>query len=326
MAVLYLMEQGSALKKEGERLVVEKDGLKLLDVPLIKIDTILIYGNVQVTTQAMSLLFEHGIETAFLTVMGELKGQLTPRKSRNIILRVAQFQRATDEEYALRVAQAVVKTKIQNQLYLMKQFVYKYPTADFTSAFRLMDDALDSVARKTKVANLLGVEGSSTAAYFKCLREMFRSEIGFGGRNRRPPQDEANALLSFGYVLVMNELTSLLEAVGFDPYIGFLHSIDYGRPSLSLDLLEGFRQPIVDRLVLTVCNKRILGKGDFEARDGGIYLKKDGMKTFFTAYEEWMNRERKTGGSFRDLMREQAQSLSKAIRSGQVYAPYSPEV
>lgn len=325
MAILYLTEQGSTLKKEGNRLIVEKDDSKLLDVPLINIDAVLVYGNIQLTTQAISLLFEHGIETAFLTMTGELKGQLTPRKSKNNLLRMAQYRCAHDAAITLLLAKTIVGAKIQNQMYLMKQFVYKYPEVNFSAEFRLIQEALQAIERKQAVGNLLGAEGNAGATYFRSLRSMFIAEIKFNGRNRRPPQDEANALLSFGYSLILNELTSLLDAVGFDPYIGFLHGIDYGRPSLALDLLEEFRQPVVDRFVLTLCNKRILQKSDFEQRDGGFYLTKNGLKAFFTAYEAWMNKPRKEAGSFREIIRQQVYQLSKTLQQGKPYAPLTME-
>lgn len=332
MPTLYLTEQGAVLKKEGRRLVVEKQGEKLLDVPLIKIDAILIYGNVQVTTQALSLLFESGVETAFLTMEGKLKGQLTPIKSKNVPLRMAQYRRAHEREFKLKVARTIVRAKIENSISVLRRYQYNHPEVDFTDRVKKLDRFLQSLERKTEAQTLLGVEGSATVEYFSGLKEMFRGELRFQGRNRRPPRDPVNSLLSFGYVLVFNELTSLLDAMGFDPYIGFLHGIDYGRPSLALDILEEFRAA-VDRFVLTLCNKRVFKPEDFEDRpaseDGavkGVYLKKEPLKKFFVEYERWIGEKRgKDRLSFRDRFRLQSQRMSKAILEGVGYKPYKME-
>ena len=322
MSTLYLTEQGAVLKKTGRRLLVEKDGEKLLDVPLIKLDSVLIYGNVQLSTQAISTLLAEGVETSFLTMEGRLKGQLIPMKAKNIVLRMAQYERARDEAFALNVAQAIVRRKIGNHLALVRKFQYRYPDRDFASSVRMWKRLLRDLERKTKARTVLGVEGMAAAEYFQCLSEMFIADLRFSGRNRRPPRDPVNALLSLGYVMITNELWSLLNGMGFDPYIGFLHGIDYGRPSLALDLLEELRAPVVDRLVLYLANKRILREDDFETREGGVYLKREGMKVFLREYERWMNRRNKDGRSFRDAMKGQAQTIAKTIREDTVYEPY----
>ena len=152
---------------------------------------------------------------------------------------------------------------------------------------------------------------------------MFRRNLTFGGRNRRPSRDPVNALLSFSYMLFLNKIYSLLEATGFDPYLGFLHKIDYGRPSLALDLLEEFRAPIVDKFVLNLSNRNILKESDFKKKeDGGVYLKPDSLKTFFAHYNKWMNKKRKKS-SFRDIIKNQVYALQKAISGDKMYVPYT---
>lgn len=322
MPTLYLTEQGAVLRKEGRRLIVEKDGERLLDVPLIKLESVLIYGNVQFSTQTLSTLLGAGIETSFLAMDGRLKGQLVPPKAKNVVLRMAQYDRAHDPAFCLRVAKAIVRRKIENAFGLVRRFNYRYPDRDFSRAYALADRILTQLERKTRANTVLGLEGVATAEYFKCLSAMFIADLRFLGRNRRPPQDEVNALLSFGYVLVGNEVSSLLHAMGFDPYIGFLHHIDYGRHSLALDLLEEFRGPVVDRLVLYLANKRILQRRHFERRDGGVYLTSEGLKIFLKEYERWMTRSNKDRQCFRDALKHQATVMARAVREGGSYVPY----
>ena len=263
MSTLYLTEQGAVLRQAGERVVVENDGEKLLDVPLFKVDTILIYGMVQVTTQALSMLLEAGVELAFLTMDGRLKGQLTPPKAKNVVLRMNQYRRAIDPEFSLTMAKQVVRGKVENGLAALRRFRYNHPEIEMKDCDERLQTALQTLERKTTASTVLGVEGIAAVAYFDGLARMCLGELKFKGRNRRPPQDPINALLSLGYVMVGNELSSLLDGMGFDPYIGFLHGIDYGRQSLALDMVEEFRCPVVDRFTLYLANRNMLRADDF---------------------------------------------------------------
>lgn len=325
MPVLYLTEQGSVLRQAGERVVVEKEGEKLLDIPLFKVDAILIYGMVQVTTQALSMLLEAGVELAFLTVEGKLKGQLTPPKAKNVVLRMGQYRRANEPEFALRTARSIVRGKIENGLMALRRFRYNHPEIDMADCEARLQEALTALERKTTPPTVLGVEGIAAVAYFDGLARMCLGELKFRGRNRRPPQDPINALLSLGYVMVGNELASLLDGMGFDPYLGFLHGIDYGRQSLALDLLEEFRCPVVDRFTLYLANRNMLRVDDFEGRDGGVYLKKEGLKRYFAEYEKWINAKDQPRKSFRDIFKAQAGSMARAITEGVEYTPYKLE-
>ena len=155
---------------------------------------------------------------------------------------------------------------------------------------------------------------------------MAPAEIGFETRNRRPPRDPLNALLSFGYVLAGNEIQALLDAMGFDPYLGFFHQIEYGRPSLALDLLEEFRAPLVDRFSLRLLNLRILTRESFTPTpEGGVVLEREALKRYFAAYEKELTQPIALGGdtaSFRDLFRRQAGRLARALTQGEVYEPF----
>lgn len=327
MSTLYLTEQGSKLRKEGRRLVVEKEGEKFLDVPIFKIDSVLIFGNVQISTQALRLFLENGVETAFLNLSGQLKGKLSPLKAKNVYLRMGQYRLAQDEEFKVRLARKIVATKMGNCMSILRKHKYNHPHPQFDASITKLKKYLTILSRKTKANTILGIEGCSAVEYFTALSIVFRKGLQFSGRNRRPPRDPVNALLSYGYVLVGNRILSLLEAVGFDPYIGFLHQIDYGRPSLALDILEEFRGPIVDRLVINLANKGILKDEDFEKReDNGVYLRRDGQKTFFREFEKWMGNKIKVGRgeiSFNEAIKRQIHRLSNTIKTGCSYEPFS---
>jgi len=331
MATLYITEQGSILRKTGDRIIVEKDEQALLDVPCHKVDAVLIFGAVQVTIQALSELLEHGIELALFTRHGRLKGQLTPIKSKNIVLRMAQFERARDPAFVLQTARALVRAKIGNAMTVLRRFAYNHPEQKSALDIEVarLETHLASIDRVQELAALNGLEGIAGRAYFAGLAQMVLADLLFPGRRRRPAPDPINALLSFGYTLIGNELHSLLDGMGFDPYLGFLHQIDYGRPSLALDLLEEFRHPLVDRLTLTLINKRILQEADFalDPASGSMYLTPEAMKVYFRHFERWMLEERidspdgqKLG--FRRVFQLQAQRMADAVRTGAVYQPF----
>lgn len=328
MPTLYLTEQGSKLIKTSKRLVVKKDNEILLEVPEFKVDQVLIFGNIQITTQAMAFLLDNDISTSFLSIRGKLKGKLLPVESKNVYLRITQYERFKDEEFKLMIAKNIVAGKIRNQRAILQRFARNHPEIDFSEAIDELKECLRILEAKNKVSTVIGVEGRASAIYFKCFSSMFRKELKFDTRERRPPTDPINSLLSLGYTMLSNECLSILSAIGFDPYIGFLHSLEYGRPSLGLDLAEEFRQPIVDTLTLALINKEILKPEDFEeGEDKAVFLKPESRKIYFSHYEKKMHSTLedaiiKEVIDYRKILYNQAQKLAKSIKTGEPYKPY----
>lgn len=327
VAILYLTEQGSTLRKESKRLIVEKEGKILAEIPEFKIEKVLIFGNIQLTTQAIKFLLESGIETSFLNIHGKLIGRLSPIESKNIELRMTQYKRFHDEDFRLQVAKSIVEGKIRNMKVVLQKYQRNHPEISFESFIEELDILLQELPRKERVSSVFGLEGRASATYYSCFGKMFRKELQFEFRTKHPPLDPVNALLSLGYTLITNEMLSAVVSIGFDPYIGFLHGIEYGRPSLPLDLIEEFRAPIVDRLVLEIVNKGILGAEDFERTEEGVYLKESPRKTFFTQYEKRMletlqNPDDGTETNWRKLFTHQAQKFAKTLKEGLPYTPY----
>jgi CRISPR-associated protein Cas1 len=326
MAVLYLTEQRSIVRKTSDRLIVEKDQEVLLEVPCLKLDTVLIFGNVQVTTQALIEMLDHGIELAYLSLSGKLRGQLTPPKARNIQLRMNQYDASRSEVFCLRLARTLVSAKIGNAVAVLRRFRRNHPELILSSEVQEVQALREGAEQAVSLESLLGIEGTAAARYFGLLGKMAPAEMGFHGRNRRPPRDPLNALLSFGYVLVTRELQSLLDAIGFDPYLGAYHQPDYGRPSLALDLLEEFRAPLVDRLSLTLLNSRALQRDDFVSTpEGGIELRREAMKRYFAAYEKELAQPLSLEEgelSFRQIFRRQAERLIHVFMDNAQYEPF----
>lgn len=326
MPVLYVTEQQSIIRKTSDRLVVEKEGTVLMEIPCLKLDTILIFGNVQVTTQALVEMLDHGIELAILSKSGQLRGQLTPPKAKNIPLRMRQYEAARDERFCLRFGREVVSAKIESSAAVLRRFRKHHPEAIPISDVQELDSRLPAARAALSLETLRGVEGTAAACHFRALAGMVPRDFGFEGRNRRPPRDPVNALLSFGYVLVGNELQALLDAMGFDPYLGFFHQVDYGRPSLALDLLEEFRAALVDRFSTNLLNLGVLQRQDFvETSEKGIVLGREALKTWFARYEKELDSTVSVDGeslTWRQIFRRQAERLARTLLEDEPYQAF----
>ncbi|MCL5022277.1 MAG: CRISPR-associated endonuclease Cas1 [Nitrospirae bacterium] len=331
MANLYLTEQGSVLSKTGDRLIVRKEGEVLLDVPCSKVDAVLIFGNVHFTTQAVHELFEHGIEMALLTRTGRLVGQITSPFTKNIELRVKQFERYHDEAFKLGLSKTIVQGKIANCLSLMSAFSYNHPERNLAETVARIETTMKGLNDARDTSALMGIEGITAKTYFSGFAKMILADFVFEGRKKHPSTDPVNALLSFGYTLLFNEISSLLDGLGFDPYLGYFHEVEYGRASLATDIQEEFRASI-DRFTLYLVNNRMVGRDDFypNPKDGAMYLKRDAMKKYFVEYEKYLNREFKhsetaENTTLRKCFRIQAEKLAGHIRGAAAYTPFMPE-
>jgi CRISPR-associated protein Cas1 len=330
MAFLYLTEQGSVLQKTGERLLVIKDEQTLLDIPAAKVEGVLVFGNVQFTTQAAQLLLQQGVEMALFTRRGRLVGQLTSPFTKNIVLRQAQYQRATDPVFALVLAKIIVKAKLTNSRGLLQEFARNHPDTGLKTEIERLSELIALIKTQSDLSALLGLEGRGAHTYFLGFARMVRHSFGFSGRERHPAPDPVNALLSLGYTLAYNEISSLLDGMGFDPYMGFYHQPRYGHATLASDLLEEFRALLVDRLTLSLINTRVFGEEDFFRHDpsGGIYLLDEPRKRYFQEYERYLNEVRHypqegTESNFRRIFRRQAERLMQAVLLKETYQPYT---
>ncbi len=293
--VLYVDEQGCAIKKTGQRILVTRENQVLRDIPLIHLGQVVIAGNVNLTTPAMQTLLHDGIPVVFLSKYGRYHGALTPQVSRNSLLRSAQYRIANINEHALTLAKAFIHGKLANMRLMLQRRKWRNkietdlaPLLESIKSIKLMQKR---VANALNLTQLLGIEGNATAAYFRSFPFMLKSELGFDfqHRSRRPPADPTNALLSFAYSLLTADVMSAIQIVGLDPYIGFFHQLKYGKPCLALDLMEEFRPIIADSVVITLINTKQITPNDFTQAHGGWYLKERARKTFYAAYETRKN-------------------------------------
>lgn len=327
MPTLYVSEHGAVLRKDGDRLRAEKDGELLADVPLDQVELICAFGMVHLTTPLILELLEREIETAFFSASGKLRGQLTPTLPKNSPLRLAQYEKHRAEHEALELARRIVQAKLRNTTEVLERFKPENPTSAFLAAKQALADATPLQA--ATLDSLRGVEGAAARAYWSAFGELLKHGVEFNGRRYNPAPDPVNATLSLGYTLLTSEIQSLLDGIGFDPYLGFLHVVEYGRASLALDLLEEYRAPVVDRLVLYLFNNRILKLDDFAPdEEGGMRLKPEPRKRFFREYEQRMTRgfrdpDYEGEQTFRTVFRAQSLRLAKWMTSDVPYQPYS---
>ena len=325
MPPLYLLQQNSKIRIRNRRVQVEDDTVEppkvLASLPLAQVEQVVIFGNVGLTTPAVDAFLEQNSEVIFLSQRGEYRGRLVGQITPHVPLRRAQYARTGEPVFALEMAKCFVSAKLGHQRALLLRHNRERSDAEIEAVVEQMQAAITNVPRKTALSALMGVEGSATAAYFRGLRRLFDPKWKFDDRNRRPPRDPVNVLLSFGYTLLAEAAASAVQTVGLDPYAGFLHELAYNRPALGLDLMEEFR-PVVDGVVLWCLNSGQLTLDDFSAGppERPIVLGVQGQKRFLQAYEQRMEAKfthplRGLQFPLRQCLIEQARQLANCITS-----------
>lgn len=257
---------------------------------------------------------------------GKFLGRLVPELSKTADLRFKQFQTCNDPKASLVLGRLFIEAKIENAAGLIASIRSNRPG---NREYGVAISDLEKLSIRAKSADspgiLMGIEGDAARRYFQALGMAFSGPINFSGRNKRPPTDPANALLSFGYVLLSNLITSFLEARGFDPYLGMLHTARSGRPSLALDMMEEFRHPVVDRFVLRVCNRRQFNHDDFKSDEiKGVRLTKNGLRRYLRQWEAYLDAPMAGANSKNSIVRAiqvQVDSLALHIRKNEDYQP-----
>lgn len=272
MTVLYVKEQGAVVRRDVEQIRVTRKQEKqpkselLAELPVREVEQVVLYGNVQLTTQAAALLLQNEVDVVFLSHYGRYRGRLSKTGSKNAKVRHAQLQLAGDDKRSLDVAKGIVRAKLGNQrntLYALAAGTGLNTKEGLNRAAQGIDQMRKECGRAGDLDSLRGYEGKGGALYFESFRNLLPPAWGFAGRNYHPPQDPFNALLSFGYALLQKDMTTTAEVVGLDPYLGCFHALEYGRPSLILDLMEEFRPLAVDRMVLALVLDGHISPQDF---------------------------------------------------------------
>lgn len=265
-----------------------------VSIPIHHLESICAFGAVSLSPPALALCWENGVAVNYLTENGYLQARLASVPDTSVTLRRAQFRAADQPDACLRIARNIVGGKIQNaRNSLLRSGREAVDSPDQTALARAAEDLANVIRTLPEQSGLdavRGAEGAAAQAYFAAFSRMLkqqREEFDFKTRNRRPPRDRINCLLSFLYALVRHDCTAALTSIGLDPFVGFLHAERPNRPALALDLMEEFRPWLADRLALTLINRQQIGPDDFKAREGGaVEFTEAGRKRVIKAYQE----------------------------------------
>lgn len=291
---LFVTTQGSYLAKEGETVVVKVEKEVRLQIPIHTLSGIVCFGNVSMSPFLMGFCAEKDVSVSFLTEYGRFLARIKGPVSGNVLVRREQYRRADNEETSAEIASSMISAKVSNCRTVLQRALRdhgdKIDVERFEQVVRRMAHTLKSVAESLPLNQLRGIEGDAAADYFSVFDHLITSQkadFTFNGRNRRPPKDEVNCLLSFFYTLLMHDIRSALECVGLDPAVGFLHRDRPGRPGLALDMMEEFRPFIADRLALSLINLCQITKKDFFKKDSeAVYMTEEGRKKVLMAYQK----------------------------------------
>jgi CRISPR-associated protein Cas1 len=286
---VYVQAQGAVVGKSGDELIIKVKGEKVASAKLFETSQVNLMGNVQISTQTVQELCRRGIPIMYLSSGGWFYGMTTAAMHKNIELRLHQYRCATSSGESLALARRFISAKIRNCRTMLRRNGSVLP-----ETLRQLREAANDAETVQDAQILLGVEGNAARVYFQSFASMLKTKelkdaFDFDGRNRRPPLDPVNAMLSLAYSLLAKDLAVTLAAVGFDPHLGFYHRPRYGRPSLALDLMEEFRPIVADSVVITCINTGLIQIGDFVGRGLGVNLNADARKRFILAYERRMD-------------------------------------
>ncbi|MGB9591080.1 MAG: type I-C CRISPR-associated endonuclease Cas1c [Candidatus Kryptoniota bacterium] len=292
--VLYVTTPETYLSLDGENVVIRKDENSSTRVPLHNIENIVCFNYQGVSPALMGACAERDIGLAFLSPYGRFQARVSGKVRGNVLLRKKQYQVSECETECMPIAASFLIGKIFNCRKVLERALRDHAMlvdkVALEKASSFLKETLSAITKCKKVAELMAFEGSAAKIYFSVFDHLIlqqKEDFRFEERSRRPPMDNMNSLLSFLYTLLTNEVVSALEAVGLDPYVGFLHTDRPGRPSLALDLMEELRPVFSDRLALSLVNrKQVNGKGFEKKESGGILMDEDTRKTVLTAWQE----------------------------------------
>lgn len=292
--VLFITSQGAYLHREGQSVLVEVDGSTKVRVPVHTLEGIVCFGQVMVSPQLMELCAEHRVIISFLSRNGRFWARVQGPISGNVLLRRAQYRIADDDAASSRIAQALVIAKVYNSRVALQRLLRSHPSCEGAEqvhqAICHLAGQLKALGSPQTLSTIRGIEGEAARRYFQVFRYLILAQkdaFPFEERNRRPPLDNMNALLSFIYTLLMHDVSSALESVGLDPAVGFLHRDRPGRPGLALDLMEEFRPYLADRLALSLVNlKQVVGVDFHKTETGAVSMHEETRRQVIKAYQE----------------------------------------
>ena len=294
MTSLYVDRRGGVLKADGEALVFYESGERIGTVPMAPLSRVFLRGDVTLSSSLLGKLGERGIGVVVLSGRKAMPTMLLGRPHNDAARRIAQYRLSLDSAFCLRFSRAVVEAKLRAQATFLSERRDTEAQSRYllTVALRRMESTIVALDKQFAIASLRGLEGAGAAAYFEGFGDLLPERLKFSCRNRRPPKDPVNAVLSLGYTLLHAEAVLALYGAGLDPFVGFYHALDFGRESLACDVVEPLRVDI-DRHTLMLFRTEKLRLDDFTHTEGGCFLGKAGRSRFYSEWEPLAERVRK---------------------------------
>ncbi|KAF0250381.1 MAG: CRISP-associated protein Cas1 [bacterium] len=327
MAILYVTQQGANIRHISGRIIVRREDRIIEEIPDFKVEQIVIFGNVQLTPSTMTYCFEQGVDVAFLSSTGKYRGRLENRLAKNALLRQRQHEGVKDPNFYMKNASVIVVGKIRSMIAMIQRQRRLRP--DGSSPISELESLLPKVTMANNLDSLNGLEGIASAAYFRAFRAALKGDWGFEARKYRPATDPVNSLLSFGYTLLHNDVFAAINMVGLDPYAGVFHRPHLGHATLASDLIEEHRSVVVDRLVLTALNKRVIVETDFVLNaDKQLRLASEALKRFLQLYATQLNETlfyppQKINTTYRKVIELQVRHFARVVLGEDaIYQPF----
>lgn len=294
---LYVMSETGYLSLDGENVVLLENDKEMGRIPLHNLEEIVSFGYRGTSPALMGACAERNVSLCYLTPQGKFLARVTGKIKGNVVLRRQQYDSCMDKEKAMDISRNYILAKVYNSRWILERACRDHSLQidleKVKEASQKLKNALDDIKVCETAEQLRGFEGEAASVYYGVFDELIlqqKKEFQFQGRNRRPPQDPINALLSFAYTLLANSAVTALETVGLDPYVGYLHTERPGRMSLALDLMEELRAPLADRFVLSLVNKKIVNGKDFQKKENGAVLMKE--ETRRSILTEWQKKKK----------------------------------
>ncbi|MCP1123926.1 type I-C CRISPR-associated endonuclease Cas1c [Bacillus sp. 3103sda1] len=293
---LFITQPDVYLSLDGDNIVLLKEQEKLGRLPLHNLESIVSFGYTGASPALMGYCAERNISLVFLTINGRFLARVIGKSKGNVVLRKKQYSMSEDERASAKIARNFITSKIYNNKWIVERMTRDYPLRIDVTQFKEVSQHLSSIILEVRkcenLETLRGWEGQAAISYNKLINQMIlqqKEDFYFHTRSRRPPLDNVNAMLSFAYTLLANDMASALEGVGLDAYVGFLHRDRPGRVSLALDVMEELRGVYADRFVLSLINKKVINKEDFlKKENGAVIMTDEARKKFLTA---WQNKK-----------------------------------
>ena len=296
---LYVTSGNRYLSLDGENVVVLEEQKEIGRIPLHNLQAIITFGYTGASPALMGACAQRNIDLSFMSGNGRFLARVTGEVKGNVTLRKQQYRISDDREASVQIARNFILGKVYNSRWILERAIRDYAMRLDTEMIKrkslFLAQSLEKIRKCESAEELLGLEGEAASVYFSAFDEMIlqqKEDFYFHGRNKRPPLDNVNAMLSFGYSLLAGMCGAALEAVGLDPYVGFFHTYRPGRMSLALDIMEEFRSVMVDRFVLTLINKKIVKEKYFiKKENGAVIMTDEGRKIFLSS---WQSRKQET--------------------------------